>query len=107
MEAGDAVLIYTTYSKDEDGYPIETTKEIPVYIVREKSATRSEVYAARNAGVDVRLVLEIRPEDYELSRHADKDGKREYARKIRYDGGTYEIARAWLNEKSMMELSIA
>ena len=46
-----------------------------------------------NAGIEVKFILEIRPEDFELSRHRDAQGKRAYARKIEYDGAVYDIAR--------------
>lgn len=103
----EAVLILEETEKDGDGYPVTKEKRIEIGVLREKSATRSERYAAMNAGIEVKFILEIRPEDFELSRHRDAQGKRAYARKIEYDGAVYDIARHYQNDKSLVELSLS
>lgn len=99
----DAVLLVVTIEKDEDGFPTETEKEIPVY-VREKSATRSEFYAALREGITVKTVFEIRIEDFEQSAYM-VGGKKEYATRIRHDGSTYDIVRTYRTGKAIMELT--
>lgn len=89
--------------KDQDGFPKEEWKEIEVF-VREKSVKRAEAYEAMRSGVDVSLVLEVRAEDWEMSAHMI-DGKKEYARKVRYDSGLYNIIRTWKDGKSKVELT--
>lgn len=102
----EANLIIETTTKDEDGYPVVTEKRIPIYVVNEKSVNRYEAYTAMNAGIDVKMILEIRPEDWELSEHRDEDGKRCYARKIEYDEGVYTIRRHYRNNRSLVELTL-
>lgn len=99
----EAKLLIITNGKDEDGFPVETTKkEIPIY-VNEKSATRAEFYEALRTGIKVKTVLETRQEDWELSAHM-VDGKREYATRIEYDGSVYDIVRTYKSDKSMIEI---
>lgn len=100
----EAVLIYTAYGKDDDGFPVEQTEEVSVY-VREKSATRTEFYEALRSNITVAEVFEIRQEDWNLTRHLTANGKIAYADRIRYDGATYDIVRAFKNDKSMIEVT--
>ena len=98
----EAKLLIIINEKDEDGFPIEKRKEIPVY-VREKSATRTEFYEALRSGISIKTVLETRLEDWELSAHSVA-GKKEYATQIEYDGSVYDIVRTYKNDKSMIEI---
>lgn len=98
----EAKLLIIINEKDEDGFPIEKRKEIPVY-VREKSATRTEFYEALRSGISIKTVLETRLEDWELSAHMVA-GKKEYATQIEYDGSVYDIVRTYKNDKSMIEI---
>ena len=45
----DAALFVITNGKDKDGFALQKTQEIPVF-VREKSAARMEFYEALKAG---------------------------------------------------------
>ena len=65
---GGATLLYVTNVRDADGFPVEKTERITVY-VREKSATRTEYYESLRAGQTVSLVLEVRQEDWEQTRN--------------------------------------
>ena len=98
----EAKLLIVTNEKDDDGFAVETTKEIPIY-VREKSATRSEYYEAMRSGIKIKTVLETRQEDWELSAHLI-GGKKEYASQIKYDGSTYDVTRTYRTGKSLIEL---
>lgn len=98
----EAKLLIVANDKDEDGFPVEKSIEIPVY-VREKSATRTEFYEALRSGISIKTVLETRQEDWEQSAHM-VDGKKEYATQIRYDGSVYDIVRTFKNDKSMIEI---
>lgn len=98
----DAKLIIVENDKDEDGFPVETTKEIPVYVSK-KSAVRSEHYEALRNGILVKMVLELRIEDFELSAHR-VEGKKEYASRVEYDGGIYDIVRSYETDKATIEL---
>lgn len=56
----EAKLLVVKNAKDKDGFAEESiTEEYPVYVT-EKSATRSEYYAALQAGIQIKLVLEMR-----------------------------------------------
>ena len=59
---------------------MEEEHSVDIY-VEEKSATRMEFYEAMRAGVEVKLVLETRQEDFELSAH-EEDESKAYARKV-------------------------
>lgn len=98
----EAKLLIVTNEKDDDGFPVEKSVEIPVY-VREKSATRTEFYEALRSGISIKTVLETRQEDWEQSAHM-VGGKKEYATQIRYDGSVYDIVRTFKNDKSMIEI---
>ena len=99
----EAILLYTVNDKDDDGFPIETVKKTNVY-VREKSATRTEYYEALRSGITVSMVLELRQEDWNQTKHISKNGKAAYADRVIYDGATYDIVRAFKDNKSMIEL---
>lgn len=98
----EAKLLIVTNEKDDDGFPVEKSVEIPVY-VREKSATRTEFYEALRSGISIKTVLETRQEDWEQSARM-VGGKKEYATQIRYDGSVYDIVRTYKNDKSMIEI---
>ncbi len=98
----DAALFVITNGKDKDGFALQKTQEIPVF-VREKSAARMEFYEALKAGIKVKLVLETRAEDWEQSAHI-VSGKKEYASQIAYDGAVYDIVRTYKRGKSMAEI---
>lgn len=102
MMCEDAKLLIISNEKDGDGFPVEKRKEIPVF-VREKSATRTEFYEALRSGIAIKIVLETRLEDWEMSAHM-VGGKKEYATQIEYDGSIYDIVRTFKNDKSMIEI---
>ncbi|MCD7736965.1 MAG: hypothetical protein LUI07_08420 [Lachnospiraceae bacterium] len=98
----EATLLVVSISKNENGFPVETTTEIPIW-VREKSATRAEFYSALREGITVKTIFEARQEDFELSSHL-VDGKKAYATRIVHDGSTYDIVRTYRNDKSKLEI---
>lgn len=97
------ILIYVTNGKNPNGFPVETQTQTEVFC-RERSVTRTEFYDAHRAGFTISLVLELRQEDWELTKHTAASGKKEYATKVRYDGGLYDIVRSYRNDKSMIQL---
>ena len=97
-----AKLYWIEIGKDEDGFAIENRKELQVY-AKELSVKRAEAYEAMRAGVKVEIILEIRQEEWEQTKHME-DGKRRYASKISFDGCEYEIIRTYKKGKSMIEL---
>lgn len=98
----EAKLLVIINEKDEDGFPIEEKREIPIF-VREKSATRTEFYEALRSGVSIKTVFETRLEDWEQSTHMVA-GKKEYATQIEHDGSIYDIVRTFRNDKAMIEI---
>lgn len=98
----EAKLLVIINEKDEDGFPIEEKREIPIF-VREKSATRTEFYEALRSGVSIKTVFETRLEDWEQSTHMVV-GKKEYATQIEHDGSIYDIVRTFRNDKAMIEI---
>lgn len=102
MTCETCTLVYVTNGKNENGFPVEIKRETEV-CCREKSVTRTEFYNAHREGFSVSLVLEVRQEDWELTKHM-ANGKRAYATKVLYDGGEYDIVRTYRNDKSMIQL---
>ena len=102
MTNESCVLVYAITGKNENGFPVETRRTTEV-CCREKSVTRTEFYNAHREGFSVSLVLEVRQEDWELTKHM-ANGKRAYATKVLYDGGEYDIVRTYRNDKSMIQL---
>lgn len=98
----EAVLLLVVNEKDADGFPKENKERIPVF-VEEKSATRSEFYEALRSGINIKLVLELRQEDWELSSRMES-GKKHYATQIEYDGDIYNIVRTYKSDKAKIEL---
>ncbi len=99
----EAKLLVVSHEKDEDGYSCERTKEFPVF-VREKSVSRTEYYTALSENIKLKMILELRQEDWTQTEHL-VDGKKEYATRVEYDGGVYDIVRSYRNNKAMIELS--
>lgn len=99
-------LIWEEIAKDEDGFTISSPQKRVVPILKEKSVTRAECYEAMRAGVNVKTIFEIRQEDWEDTRHV-KDGKPEYARKVSFDGLTYDVIRAYKAGKATVEIVCA
>lgn len=98
----EATLLWSSKTKDKDGFPVETEHSVDIF-AEEKSIVRAEFYEAMRAGVEVKLVLETRQEDFELSAH-EEDGKKVYARKVEYEGYTYDIVRTYKTGKSKIQI---
>ena len=99
----EAKLLVVSHGKDEDGYSVENKKEYPVY-VSEKSVSRTEFYKALSEHINLKMILELRQEDWNQTEHI-VNGKKEYATRIEYDGCIYDIVRSYRNDRSMIELS--
>lgn len=89
----EAVLLVVENVKGDGGFAITQKREIPVF-VREKGIVRSEFYEALRSNIQVRLVLELRTEDWELSAHMAGD-RREYATQVLFGGVLYNIVRTY------------
>lgn len=99
----EAKLLVVKNAKDKDGFAEESiTEEYPVYVT-EKSATRSEYYAALQAAIQIKLVLEMRLEDWEQTAHLSGNRK-EYATQLEYDGAVYDILRTYRTDKAKIEI---
>lgn len=81
----EAKLLVVSHGKDEDGYSVENKIEYPVY-VSEKSVSRTEFYKALSEHINLKMILELRQEDWNQTEHI-VNGKKEYASRVA-DGGT-------------------
>lgn len=99
-------LIVVTNGKDQDGYPVKVTSEYEAYVLKEKSVRHSEFYEAYATGMDARLILELRIEEWEQSAHMVDDCV-EYATQVRYEGSIYSVARTYNKNKSVVEVTLA
>lgn len=99
----EATLIWTEISKDKDGFPQEQEYKADIY-AEERSVARQEFYEAMRTGIQAKMILSVRIEDFELSRH-EEEGHAAYARKLKYQGEIYDIIRAYKTGKAKMELT--
>ena len=99
-----AELIWEKICKNENGFPERKRCSVEVYAM-EKSVTRAEAYESMRAGVNARIILKLRTDDWEASRHPGEDGKPEYARKVIYEEAEYDIIRAYKKGKSFVEIT--
>ena len=87
----EAKLLVVKNAKDKDGFAEESiTEEYPVY-------------AALQAGIQIKLVLEMRLEDWEQTAHLSGNRK-EYATQLEYDGAVYDILRTYRADKAKIEI---
>lgn len=87
-----ATLVKVEKTVNENGYKTETETRREVF-VNEKSATRSEFYAAKQAGDLIVLVLDVHGVDYEGET------------RIEYKGKPYEVVRAYTATGEKFELN--
>lgn len=87
-----AVLIAEELAVDDDGYKAaqKTRREV---FANKKSATRSEFYTAKQAGVKIALVLEVKGADYQGET------------RVEHDGRPYEVVRAYTKGGEVVELN--
>lgn len=100
----EAKLIWNSISKDTDGFPVTKENEKEVF-AEEKEITRSEFYESMRSDIKVKKVIEIRIEDFELSKHVDEGGKTLYASEVKYDDETFKIIRTYKKGKAKIELT--
>lgn len=84
-----AKLIYTTFSQDGDGFPIEAKTELEV-LVDKKDVFDNAKFSAMANGVNVTIMFELWEDDFEMTK-TTANGKHYYADHIEYNGVTYKI----------------
>jgi len=87
-----AVLIGEEKTVNANGYKT-TIKTQRAVFVNKKSATRSEFYAAKQAGDAITLVLEVRGADYQGETCLEHGGR------------PYEVVRAYSKSGEVVELN--
>ncbi len=87
-----AHLIKMEKTVNENGYKtlVESRRNV---FCNKKSATRSEFYAAKQAGDKITLVLEVRGADFQEETQVEFGGKR------------YEVVRAYTKSGEIFELN--
>lgn len=95
-------LVWAASREDGDGFADGGSSAVGVF-AEEKSTARQEFYGAMQAGIRVKAVFEVRKEDFALSAHME-GGHTAYARKLKYDGETYDIIRTYSKGKAKIEL---
>jgi SPP1 family predicted phage head-tail adaptor len=88
-----AILVSAEKTVNENGYKVEGEPIRREVFVNKKTATRSEFYAAKQAGDKIALVLEVRGVDYQ-------DETR-----VEYAGKPYEVVRAYTRSGETYELN--
>lgn len=85
-------LIKVEKTVNENGYKtlVELRRKV---FCNKKSATRSEFYAAKQAGDKITLVLEVRGADFQEETQVEFSGKR------------YEVVRAYTKSGEIFELN--
>lgn len=82
-------LIYVTTTDDGEGFDVEEEVKTEVF-AKQKSVKYTQKYLAMQAGVVPEIILEIRMEDWELTKHI-VNGFPEYAKKVQIDEAIYSI----------------
>lgn len=86
----EEIILVTRCVKDS------VVEEIKYSVMAEKlSVTRSEVYAAYQAGLIAKWVFAVNPEDYEMTRQITVDGNEVYATKVIYNNTEYLVIRTY------------
>ena len=100
----DAILIYKESGTDEDGFDIDNITRYEVY-ASVKSVKRTEFYSAMQAGMKPAIMMSVRTEDYEQTKHiVDKTAV--YAQAVELDGAEYNIIRAYTADNGMQGLTL-
>lgn len=104
MSDETAIFKTITHTKDPDGYPVNTETSNTLYVT-EKSITRQEYYEAVRNKINIKLILEVRQEDFEETK-ATVDGKKIYATELVYQEEYYKIQRTYKSpyDKSLLEV---
>lgn len=103
MDISKVKLIYSTQTQDEDGTVLAQDTEIEVY-AEKKSVKRSEFYSALQTGQKPVFELEIRLEDWELTKYVES-GHVKYAESVKIGSEKYVIIRAYELDKSKISLT--
>jgi hypothetical protein len=100
MREGEAQLIYS-------GTVNNTVTDIAIDTYAIESSVRGQGFqAAQTKRVANAIMLKVRLEDYEETRHIQAStGKASYATKVRYDGALYDIIWTYKNTNGWIELT--
>jgi hypothetical protein len=82
-------LIYITPQDDGEGFDIETEVKTEVFATQ-KSVKYTQKYLAMQVGQKPEIILEMRAENWELTKHIVNDMP-EYATKADINGAVYKI----------------
>lgn len=99
-----ANLIYTTTGDDGDGFDADTEVKTEVF-AKMKSVKYTQKYLAMQAGVHPEIALEIRMEDWELTKHI-VNKMLKYATKVDIDGAIYNITDNYTKDGSKVILTL-
>lgn len=91
-------------TKDADGFVTGTTEKRSEKFARVKSVRASEFYQAYSAGMELRYIFCVDPDDWEDS-FAAVDRKRVKPWAVEYEGEIYKIIRVYKTDMGEIELS--
>lgn len=94
-----------TPGTDEAGFQKDEVNVIKDVWCTEYSIRMTEFYASQASDIKPRIILELRIEDWELSKHK-VGNKQEYASKVEYDDCIYDVIRTFRpkNQKSKIQV---
>lgn len=104
-ECETCILVSIEDGTDESGFPKEIETRTEEIYCDNKSVNFREFYEANNTGINPKIILVLRVEDWELSAHM-VNGKKEYASRVEFDGGVYDVIRSYSSEKDPAHIDI-
>jgi hypothetical protein len=99
-----AKLIYITTKDDGEGFDVNTKVETDVF-AKKQSVKYTQKYLAMQVGQNPELQLEIRMEDWELTKHIVNHMSL-YATKADIDGAVYDIKDNYSPDGSKVYLTL-
>lgn len=98
-------LIVITPGTDDSGFQKDIETKIEDVFCEEYSIRMTEFYSSQASDIKPRIILELRVEDWDLSKHK-VGNKMEYASKVEYDECIYDVIRTFRpkNQKSKIQV---
>lgn len=90
--------------ENENGFPIDETEAETEVFARIKNVRASEFYQAYSAGMELRYIFCVDPDDLNTAKRT-VDGRTIWPWAVDYDGERYKIVRRYRTDMGEVELS--
>lgn len=96
--------IVTLITLNQSG--IEIKEEKKQVFAEIKSVNRSEFYASYGVGLTPKWVININPDDYNMSKFKLENGANIYATQVEIDGTVFSILRTYQKDSNNIEITV-